>query len=181
MIADYKEETRSLLTRVSQATQNFRPINRLKDVSPLPAPLPDNILSFSKRALNYETKLGYEVMAYECGAESATAYALIIFDGVTRDLAGRNAPAAREKLQGFLKLYPEASRDNQRALWLYLTSTYSLCNRARDEAAARLKQAQSFETAGKKKEALREYREINGIYPNPVTAAKIRQLEDQSR
>ena len=50
-----------------------------------------------------------------------------------------------------------------------------------DEAETHLQQAQSLDSAGKTSEALREYQEIYRTYPNPITAAKIRQLEAQPR
>ena len=57
----------------------------------------------------------------------------------------------------------------------------SLCNRLKNEAEAHLQKAQSLGSLGKKSEALREYQEIYRIYPNPITAEKIRQLEGQPR
>jgi len=51
----------------------------------------------------------------------------------------------------------------------------------KNEAESHLQQAQSLRSAGKKSEELREYQEIYRIYPNPITAEKIRQLEDEPR
>ena len=84
-------------------------------------------------------------------------------------------------LKSFMARYPQPPSDNQKPLWHYLSSTLSLCDRLKNEAETHLQQAQSLDSAGKTSEALREYQEIYRTYPNPITAAKIRQLEAQPR
>jgi hypothetical protein len=180
MIAELKEQTRSVLTEVSKATTNFLPLVRLSDVSALPQPASVDIDALGKRVIDYRQKLGYEVAFYECGPETAIAYALVLVDETIRDLSAQNAPAARTKLQHFLKRYPRPTRDDQKLLWRYIGSTYLLCNRGRDEVVKRFPHAESLEKGGKKSEALREYQEMNRIYPNPVTVAKIKALEATS-
>ena len=126
-------------------------------------------------------RVGHDVAAYEFLAEIEAVEALFLVDEIARDITAKDIPAARGKLSGFLKRYHEPTADNQKPLSRYLTSALSLCNRLRDEAEPHLKRAQSFASAGKKSEALREYQEIYRIYPNPVTAEKVRQLEGQPR
>lgn len=181
MIAEFKEQTESVLAQVSDATGNFREVDRLDAVLTLPALVSASVASLNDRARDFRSKLGYEIAFHESRPETETVDALVVVDQVTRDLAVENAPAARMKLLSFLKLYPEPIRDNQKSLWRYLTSTSSLCDRLKNEAETHLERAQSLGSAGKKGEALREYQEIYRIYPNPVTAEKIRQLESQPR
>src|SRR5438132_918487 len=114
-------------------------------------------------------------------AEIETMDALVAVDVITRDLAARDTPAARKELSTFLTRYSEPRAEDRKALWRYLSAAFSLCDRSKNEAEPHLQQARSLESAGKKAEALREYQEIYRIYPNPLTADKIRQLESQRR
>lgn len=163
------------------ATANFREIDRLDAVAALPAPVSTNVASLAGRAHELTVKLGYETTLYECLAEIETVDALIVVDEVTHDLVAKNAPAARQKSFDLLKRYSKPSGDMQQPLWRYLTSVFSLCDRLKNEAEPHLQQARSFESSGKKGEALREYQEINRLYPNPITREKIKQLESQAR
>ena len=81
----------------------------------------------------------------------------------------------------FVKHYSKPSADDLKPLWVYLNSASALFDRLKNDATTRLPKAQSLELAGKKKEALVEYREIYRIYPNPITADKIKQLENKPR
>jgi len=181
MIAEFKEQTESVLAQVRDATANFREIDRIDAVLNLPAPVSASVASLANRARDFRTKLGYEIAFHESKIETETVDALTVVDQVARSIAEENAPAARMTLLNFLKRYPEPPGDNQKPLWRYLTSALSLCNRLKNEAETHLERAQSLGSAGKKSEALREYREIYRIYPNPVTAKEIRQLEGQPR
>ena len=163
------------------ATGNFREIDRLEAVQNLPGPVSAGVTVLAARAADFRMKVGYEVAAYEFLAEIEVVEALALVDEITRDIAGKDTPAARKKLSDFLKHYHEPTANNQKPLSRYLTLALSLCNRLRDEAEPHLKRAQSFASAGKKSEAFREYQEIYRIYPNPITAEKIRQLEGPPR
>jgi hypothetical protein len=180
MIAEFKEQTESVLAQVSDATANFHELDRLDAVVSLPAPVTANVTSLANRARDFRAKLGYEIAFHESRIETETVDALTVVDQIRRSLASENAPAARDTLLSFLKRYPEPPSDNQKRLWRYLTSALSLCDRSKDEAATHLKQAKALESAGKKSEALREYQEISRIYPNPVTAIKIQQLDNKT-
>jgi hypothetical protein len=181
MIAEFKEQTESVLAQVRDATANFREIDRIDAVLNLPAPVSASVASLANRARDFRTKLGYEIAFHESKIETETVDALTVVDQVARSIAEENAPAARMTLLNFVKRYPEPPGDNQKPLWRYLTSALWLCDRLKNEAETHLKRAQSLGSAGKKSEALREYREIYRIYPNPVTAKEIRQLEGQPR
>jgi len=181
MIAEFKKQTRSVLGQVSDATGNFHEIDRIDAVLNLPAPVTASVTSLALQARDFRAKLGYEIAFHECRVETETVDALTVVDQVARDLAGRNVPSARMTLLAFLKRYPEPTGDIQKPLWRYLTSVLSLCNRLKTEAESHLDQAQSLRSAGKKSEALREYQEIYRIYPNPITAEKVRQLESEPR
>ena len=133
----------------------------------------------TNQASEFRSKVGYETAIYECLAQIETVEALIIVDQFTRDLAAKDAPAARRKLSIFLQRYPRPSADTEKALWSYLSSALAVGDRAKDEAESRLKQARSLEAAGKKREALRDYQEIYKIYPNHITADTIKALEKE--
>src|SRR5206468_7758517 len=136
-----------------------------------------SVATLANQARDFRAKLGYDIAFHECRVETETVDALTVVDSITRSFAERDAPAARMTLKSFLARYPQPPSDNQKPLWHYLSSTLSLCDRLKNEAETRLQQAQSLDSAGKTSEALREYQEIYRTYPNPVTAAKIRQLE----
>ena len=181
LIEELRKQTEAVLAQVRAATGNFREIDRLEAVRNLPAPVSTSVTVLGTRARDFRTKVGYEVAAYECLAEMEAVEALVLVDETARDITAKDVPAARRKLSGFLKRYHEPTADNQKPLSRYLTSVLSLCDRSKNEAETHLKRAQSLDSAGKKSEALREYQEIYRIYPNPITADKIRQLEAQSR
>src|ERR1043166_2819839 len=82
----------------------------------------------------------------------------------------KDAPIARKTLAAFRNRYSKPPGAAQKPLWQYIDSLFALCDRLKNEAEARLPRARSLESEGKKADALREYRAINQIYPNKVTA-----------
>jgi len=181
LIAQFKKQTESVLGQVRDATGNFREINRIDAVQALPASVVASIVSLADLVRDFRSKMGYEVTFYECGAETATAEALTTLGEMTRDLTKKSAPEGRQKLLAFFRHYPAPTRDNQKLLWQYLESVLLSCDNAKKDAENHLQQAKSLDAAGKKNEALREYQEIYRIYPNPITADKIKLLEEQPR
>ena len=181
LIAEFKQQTKSVLAEVSDATANFRRIDRLNAVIILPPAVTADIASVANRARDFRAKLGYEIAFHECRIETETVDALTVVDSVHRDFAGENALSGQTTLSRFLDRYPEPPSDNQKPLWQYLTSALSLCNRLKEEAAIHWQRAKSLVADGKTSEALREYEEIYRIFPNPTTAEKIRQLQGKTR
>ena len=181
MIEELRNETESVLAQVRHATGDFPNIDHLEAIQSLPATVSASVTVLSARAQDFRMKVGPEVAAYEFLAEIEAVEALVLVDRMTRDIAAKDAPTARKKLSTFLKRYHEPKADNQKQLSRYLNSVLSLCNRLKDEAEPHLQRAQSLGSAGKTSEALREYQEIYRIYPNPITADKIRQLEGGPR
>ena len=163
------------------ATGNFREIESLDAVRALPASVSASVTFLANQGLEFRLRLGVEKTLYEHLAELETVDALVAVDEITRDLAAKNAPIARKELSDFVRHYSEPRADSQKALWRYLTSAFSLLDRLKTEAETHLQQARSLEAAGKKSEALREQEQVYRIYPNPVTAEKIRQLKTQVR
>lgn len=179
MIAQFKKQTESVLAQVRDATGNFREISRFDAVQALPASVKASVASLADQARDFRAKLGYEVTFYECGAETAMVEALTTLDGTTRAVTEKNAPGGRQQLIAFFRRYPAPTRDNQKPLWRYLTSVLLACEKAKKDAEGHLERAQSLSAAGKKSEALREYEEIYRIYPNPITADRIKLLQEQ--
>ena len=181
MIAEFKKETGSVLAQMKNATQSFREVQGIDTVQTLPAEVSASVSALADQARDFRAKLGYEVTFYECGVETATGEALVAVDQATRELAEKNAPAGRMKVVNFFKRFPTPTRDNQKPLWRYLGSILNSCNRAKKAAEEHLERARSFESAGKREEAIAEYQEIYRIYPNAVTADKIHELQNQPR
>jgi hypothetical protein len=177
MIEELRKETESVLAQVRDATGNFREIDRLDAVQQLPPSVSANVTVLAARAQDFRKKVGHDVVAYEYLADIEAVEAIGLIDAITRDIAAKDTPAARKKLSAFLRRYHEPTADNQKPLSRYLHSGLSLCDRSKDEAEAHLQRAKSFESAGKTSEVLREFQEIYRIYPNPITAERIRQLE----
>ncbi len=180
IIADFKEQTQSVLSRVGDATGNFHEIDRLDSVQTLPVPASESVASLVDRARDFRSKLGYETALYECRIETETVDALSVFDQITRNLAAGDASEASSKLADFLKSNPEPTADSQKALWRYLTSVQLLCSRLEKDADIHLQRAQSLASTGRMSDAIREYQEAYRKFPNPETAEKIRQLRDNS-
>jgi hypothetical protein len=180
MITDFKEQTESVLSRVGDATGNFREIDRLDSVPQLPEPVSDSVASLVDRAREFRAKVGYETALSECRTETETVDALSALDQTTRSIAGSNASAANSRLAEFLKNNPEPTMDVQKPLWRYLTSMRLLCSRLEKEAEIHSERAQALASAGRIGDAIREYQEAYRTFPNPATAEKIRQLESNS-
>jgi hypothetical protein len=181
MIADLKRQTEFVLGEVGAATGNFREADQLEQVRNLPERVSAHVTLLANQAREFRAKLGYEVTYYECLSEIRAVDSLVLVDEVTHDLAAKDGPTARQKLANFRKRYSEPTAEAQKPMWRYLVSLFALCDRLKTEAQGHLQRAQSLESDGKKSDALREYREIYRIYPNPLTAEKIRQLESQPR
>ena len=177
MITDFKEQTQAVLSRVGDATGNFREIDRLDSVQQLPPPVSESVASLVDRARDFRAKVGYETALSECGSETETVDALSAVDQGTRNIAGNDASAANSGLTDFLKDNPEPMVDTQRPLWRYLTSMRLLCSRLEKEAEIHLERAGAFASAGRTGDAIREYQEAYRTFPNPATAEKIRQLQ----
>ena len=176
MITDFKEQTQAVLSRVGDATGNFREIDRLDSVRQLPPPVSESVASLVDRARDFRAKVGYETALSECRSETETVDALSAVDQGTRNIAGNDASAANSGLTDFLKNNPEPLIDAQRPLWRYLTSMRLLCSRLEKQAETHLQRAGAFASAGRTGDAIREYQEAYRTFPNPATAEKIRQL-----
>ena len=180
IIADFKDETQSVLSRVSDSTGNFHEVDRLESVQKLPAIVSENVGSLVERARDFRAKVGYETALQEYRTETETVDALSVVDQVTRNIAANDASAASSRLSDFLKSNPEPMTDSQKPLWRYLSSVQSVCSRSEKDADVHLQRAQSLAWASRNSEAIREYQEAYRIFPNPATAQKIRQLQDNS-
>ena len=180
MIADFKEQTQSVLSRVGDATGNFREIDRLDSAPQLPAAVSDSVASLVDRAREFRAKVGYETALSEYRTETETVDALSALDQTARSIAGKDASAANSRLAEFLKSSPEPTVDVQKPLWSYLTSMRLLCSRLEKEAEMHSERAQAFASTGRAADAIREYQEAYRTFPNPATAEKIRQLKSQS-
>src|SRR5437870_726971 len=180
MIADFKEQTQSVLSRVGDATGNFHEVAQVDSVPPLPTPISESVSSLVDRARDFRAKLGYETALSECRTETETVDALSAVEQSTRNIAGNDASAANSGLTDFLKNNPEPMVDTQRPLWRYLTSMRLLCSRLEKEAEIHLQRGSAFASAGRTGDAIREYQEAYRTFPNPATAEKIRQLRRNS-
>ena len=180
MITDFKEQTQSVLSRVGDATGNFREIDRLDSVPQLPAAVSDSVASLVDRAREFRAKVGYETALSEYRTETETVDALSALDQTVRSIVDRDASAANSRLAEFLKSDPEPTVDVQKPLWSYLTSMRLLCSRLEKEAEIHSERAQAFASAGRAADAIREYEEAYRTFPNPATAEKIRQLRSKS-
>ena len=181
MIARFKKQTASVLDEVRKATDNFHEIDRIETAAKLPEAISANIASLAEQATALRAKHGYAAAFYDCGAETATTDGLFTLDQTLRDLTEKNAPSGRQRAMSFFKRYPSPTRDNQKPLWRYLISISTTTSKAKARAEEYLKRAKDFEAAGKKSEALREYQEIYRVYPNPIVADKIKDLQQKSR
>ena len=94
MITDFKEQTQSVLSRVSDATGNFRDVDRLDSIQRLPSPVSENVSSLVDRARDFRARLGYETALSECRAETETVDALSTLDQGIRNIADNDASAA---------------------------------------------------------------------------------------
>ena len=65
MIAEFKEQTESVLAQVRDATANFREIDRIDAVLNLPARVSASVASLANRARDFRAKLGYEIAFHE--------------------------------------------------------------------------------------------------------------------
>jgi len=180
IIADFKDETRTVLSQVGEATGNFRGADRLESVGTLPPPVSESVGSLVQRARDFRSKIGYETALREFRSETETVDALSVVDQITRSIASNNASEANAKLSEFLASNPEPSADNEKPLWEYLASMRQLCSQLQKEADVHLKRAESFAAASKTSDAIREYQEAYRIFPSPITAEKIRQLQVNS-
>jgi hypothetical protein len=180
IIEDFKQETESVVSRVSDATANFHEIDRLDSVQELPTPVSESVDALMDRARDFRAKLGYETALSECRMETQTTDALSVVDQVTHNLATGNAAEAGTRVKEFLKNNPEPPGESRKNLWDYLASVRSSCSRSEKDADVHLQQAQLFVSAGKIGDAIREYQEAFRIFPTPATAEKIRRLQENS-
>jgi hypothetical protein len=178
---ELKEQTDAVFAQVANATGNFQDVEWLDSVQELPPPVSENIGALGSRTREIRAKVGRDSPALnEYQPEIVTAEALSLVKQVSRDIAMSDAAEANSKMADFLQSNPEAPGDNQQPLWRYLKSLQNLCDRLEKEAEIHLQRAQSLAAANKTSEAIREYQEAYRTFPNPATAGKIRQLQDNS-
>lgn len=180
LIADFKEEARDVLSRVSSSTASFAEINSFDAVKKFPPLVVESVDKLTSRGRDFRSKLGYEAALHECGKETATVDALQVLNEVNQSIAAGDALAAGSQVSTFLQTNPEPTADEQKPLWNYLKSVRLLCGRQEKDAETHLQRGQSFLSAGKTSDAVREYQEAYRIYPNPQTATKIKEIQDSS-
>jgi hypothetical protein len=179
--AELKEQTDSVLSQVASATRNLQDAERLDSVQELPPPVSESIAALGSRTREIRAKIGRDSpVPDEYRPQIVTADALSLVKQVNRDIAMSDAAEANSKLADFLQSNPESPAENQKGLWRYLRSLQNLCDRLEKEAEIHLQRAQSLAAANKTTEAIREYQEAYRTFPNPATAGKIRQLQDNS-
>ena len=61
MIADLKKQIDAVLSQVRDVTQNFREIDRLDEVRPLPSAVSGEVTVLANYTRQFQAKLGYEV------------------------------------------------------------------------------------------------------------------------
>jgi hypothetical protein len=175
-MTDFRLETEGVLSRVREATANWRDIDALDSVQPLPLPVRNAVRLLADHAKGVRST----------GADSAarpqveTADALSTVNDTTSALAAKDASAANSKLSQFLKKHPSAPGENQKDLWRYLTSAQSTCERHKKEAETHLQRAQLLVTADEINQAIDECQQANRLFPSQTTADKIRQLTSRS-
>jgi hypothetical protein len=98
IIADFKEQSQSVLSRVGDATGNFHQVDRLDSVQKLPAPVSESVDSLVDRARDFRSKVGYETAFQECRTETEIVDALAVVDQITRNIAA-DASAANARPQ----------------------------------------------------------------------------------
>lgn len=180
-IVELKEQTESVFSQVASATGNFRDVERLDSVQELPPPVAESIGSLGTRTREVRAKIGSDATALnEYRPEIVAAEALSLVKQVSRDITMSDAAEANSKLADFLQSNPEPPVESQKPLWRYLRSLQNLCDRLEKEAEIHLQRAQLLAAANKTTEAIREYQEAYRTFPNPATAGKIRQLQDNS-
>ena len=179
MIADLRRQTDFVVGEIKGATGNFHQIDRLDQVKALPSNVSAHVALLANQARQFRALVGYDVTYYECLAEIQAVDALVVVDEASHDIANKDTPSARRTLGALTKRYSEPTTESLKPLWHYLVSINSLCDRLKDEAEGHLPRALSLETSGKKDQALQELREVYRIYPNPLTADKIKQLQAQ--
>jgi hypothetical protein len=176
-VVDFKLETEGVLSRVREATANWRDIEGLDSVQPLPAPVSGAVRSLGDRAKSLRPKIGSDSAAR---AQIETADALQTVNETTRALAAKDAAGADSKLSQFLKNHPSPPGDNQKDLWRYLTAARSVCERSKKQSETHLQRAQLLVTADEINQAIDEYRQANRLFPSQATADKIQQLTSRS-
>jgi len=134
IVAKFKDETQSVLSRVSDSTGNFHEIDRLESVQKLPAPVSESVVSLADQARDFRSKIGAQTALQEYRTETETVDALSVVDQITRDIAANDASKACSRVADFLRNKPEPPSDSQKPLWRYLTSVRALCSRSEKEA-----------------------------------------------
>jgi hypothetical protein len=180
IIEDFKAQTQSILSRVGDATDNFREVDRLASVRQLPAPVSESVSLLMDKAREVRSKLGYETVLQTCLVEAQTVDALSVLDQVTRNVAEKDASQANSKLSDFLEASSVPVNDDQKPLWNYLASLQLLLSHLENQANVHLRRAESLDLANKTGQAIREYQSAYQIFPSPATAEKIRHLQDNS-
>lgn len=180
MIAEFQKQIAFVMAQVKESTGNFREVERLDQIKALPPTASSHVTLLANQARLFRAQLGYEVTFYECLSEMQAVDSLVVIDEATRDIAAKDTPTARKNMSVFRSRYSEPTSESQKPMWRYILSLYSLCDRLKTEAQEHLTRAHSFESEGKKAEALREYQEISRIYPNAITTEKIRQLQNRT-
>ncbi len=176
IIAEFQKQIAFVLGEVKAAAGNFHEVDHLDQVRALPSGASSHVTLLANQARLFRAQLGNEVTFYECLNEIQAVDSLVVLDEATRDIAAKDTPTGRKNLEIFRSRYSEPTAETQKPLWRYLMSILALCDRLKTEAEGHLTRAHSFESEGKKAEALKEYQEISRIYPNAVTLEKIRQL-----
>jgi len=163
------QQVQFVLTEVGRATKDFRDIERLDSVQPLPEPIASNIRSLADRARSIRSKNADDPAIR---SQVETLDALSLLNETTTNLAAKNPATVSSKLNQFLKNHPAPPADSQRSLWHYLSSAQALCDRNQKEANVHLQRAQILLTAASQTRRFWNTNKLINFFPAPPWTAK---------
>jgi hypothetical protein len=178
VVAELRDELQKILPNVARVTNSFHEITDFGNMKQLPSPISESIQKLKDHADRLRQQVGPDATCEECRQAMVMAEALQVIDEVPRHIAAADASAASLQVSSFLQGNPQPSAEEQKPLWSFLESIRTSCTRREADANIHIQRGQSLFSAGKTSDAIKEYQQAYRRFPNPQTAAKIKQLED---
>lgn len=179
-IDEFKKDAADLIAKMSLPVSDFQELRTLNDVKELPAATQDKISVLDERVRALREKDHAEHLIEACRAEITAINALQTRSQVAREIHANNAAAALADVNSFLQDNSSPPSDAQKSLWQSLLSIRTLCNRLENESRMHLERGQSFSSAGKAGDAIKEFQIAYRMFPDPKVADSIKQLRENS-
>ena len=178
-IASFKLTSSATIKRIREAITTIPSSANLSDIH-ITDDVSRDAESLQKSLAELEHSLSDAKRVSECVAERETSHFIFLLVKALRSIKQGDANAPYEEIQSFLNNLQKTLPTNDAPPMDLVSSIYAIFSLKREVAHGYQQKADSFSSAGKTSEAIKQLEEANRIFPNPAILEQIKKLRDES-